>query len=334
MNRLRRKYIRKAGLLWLTAMLAIAVSGCYQKGEGGNEGAAEGTMSETFTAAETGAPAAGEPSAINLSPEPSSEEHAAVPAAPTVTDVDWSEYFDGLNGAAVIYDPAAGQYAVYNRELADTRRSPCSTFKIISSLIGLESGVIPAGDTVRTWSGEHFWNEDWNRDIGFEDAFRTSCIWYFRDVIDQLGPEAVQQELDRLKYGNRDISDWEGLSNTSNNKKALRGFWVESSLKISAMEQVDVMERIFGENSMYGAQTLEQLKSVMRLSGSEDPDIPIYGKTGTGKTDGVTVDSWYTGFAVTPDNVIYFCVYLGRTDGMEVSSARAREIAVQVVSDY
>lgn len=56
---------------------------------------------------------------------------------------------------------------IYNKELALTQRSPCSTFKIISSLIGLENGIIDPDNSVRPWSGEIFWNEDWNRDINF-----------------------------------------------------------------------------------------------------------------------------------------------------------------------
>ena len=173
------------------------------------------------------------------------------PAEPQTMDEDWSSYFGGLTGAAVIYDRAENRYAVYNGELAGTRRSPCSTFKIISSLIGLEQGIILPDDSVRTWSGEMFWNEDWNRDIGFEDAFRTSCVWYFREVIDEIGRETMQKELEKLAYGNCDISDWKGEQNTNNSNRALTGFWIESSLKISPKEQTEVMERIFGENSTY-----------------------------------------------------------------------------------
>lgn len=84
---------------------------------------------------------------------------------PVIVNMDWSDYFDGMNGAAVIYDPAENSFQIYNQELALTRRSPCSTFKIISSLIALEEGVIEPDDSVRTWSGEIFWNEEWNRDI-------------------------------------------------------------------------------------------------------------------------------------------------------------------------
>ena len=86
---------------------------------------------------------------------------------PITEEVDWSSYFDSINGAAVIYDPSENYYQIYNQELALTRRSPCSTFKIISSLIALENGIIEPHNSTRTWSGEIFWNEDWNKDIDF-----------------------------------------------------------------------------------------------------------------------------------------------------------------------
>lgn len=106
----------------------------------------------------------------------------------TITEVDWEKYFDGINGSAVIY-----------------------------SLIALENKVIVPDDSTREWSGEVFWNEDWNRNINFEDAFRTSCVWYYREIINEIGKDVMQEELNRLHYGNCDISDWEGYLNTNNN---------------------------------------------------------------------------------------------------------------------
>lgn len=253
---------------------------------------------------------------------------------PQIMTEDWSSYFDGMNGAAVIYDRAENRYAVYNEELAETRRSPCSTFKIISSLIALEQGIIIPDDSVRPWSGETFWNAEWNRDIGFEDAFRTSCVWYFREVIDEIGKETMQNELEKLPYGNCDISDWKGEQNTNNSNRALTGFWIESSLKISPKEQAEVMERIFGEDSAYSEETTELLKEVMRLPDEYETDLPIYGKTGMGKAEGVTVDAWFTGFAELPETSVYFCIYLGQSEGMNATSAAARDIAVRLVSDY
>lgn len=246
---------------------------------------------------------------------------------------DWSAYLNGRNGAAVVYDFSNRRYTIYNGDLATTRRSPCSTFKIISSLIALENGIIEPEDSTRDWSGEIFWNEDWNKDIDFSEAFRTSCVWYYRQVIDEIGEDRMQRELNKLQYGNCDISDWEGQWNTNNNNRALTGFWIESSLKISPKEQVEVMERIFGSDSEYSEETKKNLKQVMLVSDQEQTETSIYGKTGMGKVDGIAVDAWFTGFAESAEGNLYFCVYLGRTDGVEVSSSLAKEIAIQIVSD-
>lgn len=253
---------------------------------------------------------------------------------PEIADADWSEYFNGLNGTAVVYDVSNKRYIMYNGDLALARRSPCSTFKIISSLIALENGILEPEDSTRTWSGELFWNEDWNKDIDFSEAFRTSCVWYYRQVIDDIGKDMMQKELENLQYGNCDISDWEGRLNTNNNNRALTGFWIESSLMISPKEQVEVMERIFGDNSGYSEETQNELKQVMLVSEQEQTGISIYGKTGMGKAEGIVVDAWFTGFAEGTEGKIYFCVHLGRTDGMNVSSSGAKEIAIQIVSDY
>ena len=253
---------------------------------------------------------------------------------PEIAHADWSEYFNGLNGTAVIYDASNRRYTIYNDELAETRRSPCSTFKIISSLTALEQGILDPEDSTRTWSGEVFWNEDWNRDIDFSEAFRTSCVWYYRQLIDDIGQDRMQEELEKLQYGNCDISDWEGRLNTNNNNRVLTGFWLESSLLISPKEQTEVMERIFGENSEYSEETQNDLKQVMLVTEQEQTDILLYGKTGMGKAEGIVVDAWFTGFAETTEGNLYFCVRLGRTDGMNVSSPLAKEIAIKLVSYY
>lgn len=270
-----------------------------------------------------------------VSIEAETEPSASLPSPePEVVEADWSAYFNGFNGAAVIYDGYNQRYTMYHKDLVLTRRSPCSTFKIISSLIALENGIFEPEDSTRTWSGEIFWNEDWNKDLDFNEAFRTSCVWYFRQVIDDIGKEMMQKELEKLQYGNCDISDWEGQLNTNNNNRSLTGFWLESSLLISPNEQVDVMERIFGDASDYSEETLQALKDVMLVSAPEQPDISLYGKTGMGKAEGIVVDAWFTGFAETADGNLYYCVYLGRTDGMNVSSSAAKEIAIQILSDY
>lgn len=267
---------------------------------------------------------------------PDTETPTETPVKPVspesnITETDWSDCFGNFNGAAVVYDAADEQYLIYQKELADTRRSPCSTFKIISSLIAMENSVFSPDASVRTWSGEIFWNENWNRDTEFYQAFRDSCVWYFREVINETGKELMQKELNRLSYGNCDISDWEGRQNTNNHNRVLTGFWIESSLLISPKEQAEVMERIFGNNSTYSRQSLDALKQAMLVTEQNDADFPIYGKTGMGKENGTLVDAWFTGFAERKDRNLYFCVYLGKTDDKDASSADAKEIALRIL---
>lgn len=109
-----------------------------------------------------------------------------------------------------------------------------------------------------------------------------------------------------------------------------------SHIALDAGEQltVEVMERIFGDNSDYSEETLNELKQVMLVPEQDRADISIYGKTGMGKANGIVVDAWFTGFTEGTEGKIYFCVYLGRTDGMNVSSSGAKKIAIQIVSDY
>ncbi|MDE5933375.1 MAG: class D beta-lactamase, partial [Lachnospiraceae bacterium] len=271
MNSRRKR--KTAGVLPFCLLITAILSGCSGHDEQVSEEVYEGVYPEEKVANE-------EPENTDVSPDELPEEElygievtvSEPPEEPSsgnetpvteIIETDWSQYFDGLNGAAVVYDISEGTYMIYNEELAMTRRSPCSTFKIISSLVALESGILDPDDSVRAWSGEIFWNENWNQDIDFADAFQTSCVWYFREVIDEIGKDRMQAGLEKISYGNCDISDWEGRLNTNNNNRALTGFWIESSLKISPKEQTEVMAHIFGSDTDYAAETINSLKQVM-----------------------------------------------------------------------
>lgn len=273
-----------------------------------------------------------EKSSVLIEAVPETTESFTAISPMTVLRPDWNSYFGELNGTAVIFDPEENIFQVYNEDLADMRRSPCSTFKIISSLAGIESKVINPEDSLRLWSGEIFWNDDWNQDIDFYSAFRTSCVWYYRQVIDDIGPDIILDTLEALQYGNCDISDWEGNLNNNNRNPALTGFWIESSLKISPKEQTKVLERIFGESSDYAPDIRTILEKVMFLPESSDETCKIYGKTGMGKNNNITVDCWYVGFADVGHR-IYFCIYLGETENQNVSSTLAREIAALLIKN-
>ena len=105
------------------------------------------------------------------------------------------------------------------------------------------------------------------------------------------------------------------------------------SLQISPKEQTQVMERIFGDGSVYSEETQEQLKQAMLIEDPGTEGVSVYGKTGQGATAEATVDAWFTGFADSDGKRIYYCVHLGETEGTDISSAKAREIAVRILRE-
>lgn len=269
------------------------------------------------------------PETFATSAESTASTTPAVPASPVFNEVDYSSYFDGMNGCAVFYTPENQQYVRYNPTLAEEQHSPCSTFKIISSFLALQEGVIDPEDSVRKWSGEKFWNVEWNQDIDFPNAFRTSCVWYFSQVVDDLGKQTIEDGLYDLEYGNQDISDWEGSQNTNNGNRALTGFWIESSLKISPTQQAQVMAKIFEPGSNVSQTVLQDLKDVMLVDQSTTY-YKMYGKTGAGKKNKKWADAWFVGFIERSGGNTYFAIYLGETEGTEISGSEAKKIAIQI----
>lgn len=238
--------------------------------------------------------------------------------------VDYSKIYNGLNGCAVIYNPLENQYLIYNESMCEVEVSPLSTFKIISTLMGLNNGILTEDTSVMKYNGTEYPVNLWNKNVTLNEAFQTSCIWYFRQVIDSIGKEKVKSELQELQYGNYDISEWEGSN--INQLQDLNGFWLGSSLKISPLEQVRILDKIFEGKSQYTEEQTDILKSFMALDDSGNCEI--YGKTGSG-IDG---EAWYVGFSEKNGDRIYFAIYLDDSQNKDVVSGNvAKEIAIEIM---
>lgn len=247
---------------------------------------------------------------------------------PIVTDniVDYSKYFQGISGCAVIYDELSNTYFLYNKEKCETEVSPLSTFKIVSALAGLENNVLKNQTSTMEYSGIKYSIDTWNSNLTLKEAFETSCVWYFRQVVDMVGQEDIRTMLKEIQYGNCDISEWNGSE--ANSLPELNGFWLDSSLEISPKQQVITLNYIFGGDNNFNADNLEELKSIMYIA--ELNNGCLYGKTGSG-TDG---KAWFVGFIEENDNKIYFAIYLDDVQNKEVVSGnKAKEIAISILGN-
>src|SRR5690606_19650780 len=91
-------------------------------------------------------------------------------------------------------------------ELVDERFIPASTFKVFSSLVALETGVIESERSVITWDGIKRGRSEINRDLDLQTAFRLSAVPHFQDLVRRIGTERMQHYIDLVGYGNQRIS--------------------------------------------------------------------------------------------------------------------------------
>ena len=78
----------------------------------------------------------------------------------------------------------------------DTMRFlPASTFKIVHSLIGLETGRITDENMVINWDGTDHGNPDWNKDLTMEEAFKVSAVPYYKAVAKKIGRDTMQMDV-------------------------------------------------------------------------------------------------------------------------------------------
>jgi beta-lactamase class D len=230
---------------------------------------------------------------------------------------DLSRYFTGFDGCFVLYDEPKNETAVYNEAKCGTRVSPCSSFKIIHSLIGLETGVLRDEHTVFTWDGVKSPIPEWNRDQTLESAVKNSVVWYFQKVARSVGREKEQYFVDKVGYGNRDLSG------------ELTGFWLQSSLKISPREQIDVLRRFYHYQLPFSRRNVDIVKKI--IVQSRENGVTFSGKTGSGVVDGRAVNGWFVGYVEKGGGVHYFALNIEGAGG--ATGMKAKEIAQRILAD-
>ncbi|HET7896212.1 MAG TPA: penicillin-binding transpeptidase domain-containing protein, partial [Flavisolibacter sp.] len=97
------------------------------------------------------------------------------------TDNSLKKYFDEqkAEGTFALFNNGSGQFTIYNlARYRDSAFLPASTFKIVNSLIGLQTGVISSDSMIIKWDGVQRSNPAWNKDLSMYEAFRVSAVPY------------------------------------------------------------------------------------------------------------------------------------------------------------
>ncbi len=229
---------------------------------------------------------------------------------------DLSRFFMDYNGCFVLYSPDEDIYRIYNSDYAKRRISPNSTYKIYSAAMALEEGIISPDNSFIKWDGKENPFELWNMDQDLNSAMENSVNWYFNILNDKTGSENISKYLDMINYGNKDISGGES-------------FYLESSLKISAIEQTKILSNLFNGVYDFDKENIDAVKNSMKIS--QNNKAVLYGKTGTGNVNGKCTNGSFTGCVENGDKEYYFTVNIYSKDN--ATGAEAAQKALEIL-DY
>lgn len=235
----------------------------------------------------------------------------------TITSTDLSSYFKGYDGSFILYDLENSSWKIYNKDYATLQISPNSTYKIYDALFGLETGIITPEKSHMRWNKDIYSFDAWNADQDLNSAMRNSVNWYFQSLDAQIGSEAVNDYIKKINYGNLDMSG------------DFSCYWLESSLKISPVEQVELLKRLYNNDFGFSPKNIQAVKNSICLSSTLQGSI--YGKTGTGKVNGHDINGWFIGYIEVSDHTYFFATNIQADT--DATGSSASEITLSILSD-
>ena len=139
--------------------------------------------------------------------------------------------------------------------------------------------------------------------------------------------EKFQDYVTKFSYGNMDLSGDKGQNN------GLTHAWVASSLRISAEEQVNFLQKLVERKLPVSAESYDKTKKIMFIQ-EMGGGWKLYGKTGTGKQldkDGNKTDlqhGWFVGYIEKGNRRIVFASHVADSEKESTfASFRARSEA-------
>ena len=217
-----------------------------------------------------------------------------LPAARAVVDAT------GFNGVVLIHAMHNNTYMAGHAERVDDVFLPASTFKIFSSLVALEIGVIADKNTVIKWDGVVRGRSETNTDLDLHSAFRISAVPHFQQLVTTIGAERMQGFIDAAGYGNRDIS---GGINT---------FWLTGGTRISPRQQIELLVRLYNNDLPFSSDTMSAVRDMMLVE--QTPQYTLRAKTGWATLDNGENTGWWVGWVEKGQEVFVFACVLQATN--------------------
>ena len=220
----------------------------------------------------------------------------------TLEKPEWGAYFAqfGATGTLVVVDERQTPSAtlVFNRERATRRYAPASTFKIPHTLFALDAGAVADEFQVFKWDGVKRAFDGHNQDQTLRSAMRNSTLWVYQRFANQISEPKARAYLLASNYGNGDPT-------------ANRGdYWVDGNLKISAMEQIAFLRKLFRNTLPFKVEHQRLVKDLMVKQATSD--WILRAKTGWEGRYG-----WWVGWVETSEGAVFFALNIDTPQRLE-----------------
>lgn len=223
----------------------------------------------------------------------------AVEQAIEIRDLPYAQHVieqTGFNGNLLMYDMNSDVWLAADPDAVDQSYIPASTFKIMSSLVALETGVLAGIDTIMPWDGVVRGRTETNKAMDLREAFQISSVPHYQELVRQVGQERMQDALNNTAYGNRNLSG------------GIDQFWLSGELRISPRQQIELMRGLYHNKLPFSAAVMKDVKTIMVLEETED--YVLRAKTGLAVLNEDDYTGWWVGWVEHNDNVTFFATVL------------------------
>lgn len=205
-----------------------------------------------------------------------------------------------INGTFVMFDPLTEIFHVSNLQRAQQRFIPASTFKIVNTLIGLETRTVKSVDEVLPYGSKPQLFKQWEHDMPLREAIKLSAIPIYQELARRIGVEQMSASVKDLGYGNTEIGS------------VIDRFWLDGPLAISAIEQTQFLAKLTQGQLVVRTSTVTTLNEITLQE--QAAQYSVHHKTGW-VFDTTPQIGWVVGWVTRQEAIYPFAL------NMDMSSA-------------
>lgn len=229
---------------------------------------------------------------------------------------------NNVKGTFAIMDNGTGQFTIYNlSRYRDSTYLPASTFKIVNSLIGFQTGVISNDSMIIKWDSIKRPVDAWNKDLNWYNAFRVSAVPYFQEVARRIGKDTMQLWLDSLSYGSKKINT------------RVDSFWLDNSLTITPDEELGLVKRLYFNQLPFFTTYQDKVKKAMLFENNSNYQLSY--KTGWSGWDEKRKRhiGWMVGWIVENEHPYFFVLNI-ESAAQDFDMVKVRLKLLKEILDY